>query len=360
MMPRVIAAATAACLTFSALPGATAPPNAPGTTFDELSRLKPGQRIRVGTSASDTVEGGFVAVSEGRLVLDRAAIAKHLPAGAPIDTVRTVWVRDRNTKRVALTSGVIGGLAGGILFGYMSRGLCDYEGCRDDWPGVALLGVVVGGGASALTGAVIGATVPRWRRVYSAEAPAHAGGLSVSFVSLGDGASPSGRIGSASLHLGYNRGLDSVAPGGALGGSLRLMANLGHVRPGLEGGRYALGGHDFVTPRGQRRDGDESLLHFGPVVSVGPSRGRFQPYALAGVGLYDWKAIGPTAVDPQGESLGSSRRSFLGGNLGGGVRAHAARALSFELEGRWHTNLDDVGRRRLSVLTLNAGVTFDW
>ena len=97
------------------------------------------------------------------------------------------------------------------------------------------------------------------------------------------------------------------------------------------------------------------------------ARGRVRPYALASLGFYGWKTFDPQVLDPgSGVTEPASRRDFLGGSLGGGVRVHTAGA-SFGLEGRWHTNISGVPQmalhepaQRLSVLSLTVGATLHW
>jgi hypothetical protein len=64
----------------------------------------------------------------------------------------------------------------------------------------------------------------------------------------------------------------------------------------------------------------------------------------------------------------AQRFQFLGGSLGGGVRARATDHLSLGLEGRWHTNISGLQevarhgneRQRFSLLSLTGGATLIW
>jgi hypothetical protein len=262
---------------------------------------------------------------------------------------------------------VIGGLAGGVLVGLAAGASCEVDSCRDDWLVAAVIGLAAGGAAGALTGSLIGAASPRWRLVYAAGSAGQSGAPPASSVAVAERSPRSVRIGSASLHLGYAKALDSMAPGGGAGGSLSWTAELGKVAPSLEIGWCGLGSHDLLTPRGESLHYEESLLYFGPAVSVGPSRGRVRPYARASLGFYSWKTFDPQVLDPEsGVTEPVSHRDFLGGSLSGGVRLHTAGA-SFGLEARWHTNVSGVPQmaihepaQRLSVLSLTAGATLHW
>ena len=113
---------------------------------------------------------------------------------------------------------------------------------------------------------------------------------------------------------------------------------------------------------------EESVFFAGPLVCLGPSRGRLRPYAVAGLGYYRWTAFDPQVLDPRsGVETPTSTRDFLGGSLAGGVRIQAGPTVSFELEGAFHTNLSAVPEvaageteRRLQVLSVTAGVSLRW
>jgi len=367
MISRAIAVVAGACVSLSAPPGTAATPAVPETAAAALSRLRPGQHVRVAATGSDTIEGRFVTIRDGHLVLDRTGFVGSSSSSVPIESVRTAWVRGRGTKTGAVVGGVVGGLAGGVLVGFASGASCEVDSCRDDWLVAAVIGLAVGGAAGALTGSLIGAASPRWRVVYAAGSAGQSGAPPASSVAVGERSPRSDRIGSASLHLGYAKALDAIAPGGGAGGSLSWTAELGKVAPSLEIGWYGLGSRDLLTPRGESLHYEESLLYFGPAVSVGPSRGRVRPYARASLGFYSWKTFDPQVLDPEsGVTEPVSHRNFLGGSLSGGVRLHTAGA-SFGLEGRWHTNVSGVPQvalhepaQRLSVLSLTVGATLHW
>ncbi len=329
-----------------------APPSA-RIPLGAWSRLKPGSYIRIALPNSKTVEGRLAAIRGGRLILDGPS--QH----APIEGVQTVWVRSRATKKGAIAGGVIGGVAMGAFAGLMSRALC--EGSCDWTPAVAA-GLAVGGSGGALVGSLVGGSMPRWDRVHSDEA------LGASFVPSGQAASMRGRIGSASLHLGYNRALDSLAAPGATGWHLNLGTESGWLVPSIETGRYLLGASSVYTARGETLRYEESLFHVGSSLSVGPPHGPVRPYALVGLGYYNWTAFDPQVLDPRsGIEKPASQRGLLGGSLGGGIRARASGAFSLGLEGRWHRNISHVPQmaidettRRLSLLSVTGFVTASW
>jgi hypothetical protein len=175
-------------------------------------------------------------------------------------------------------------------------------------------------------------------------------------------------MGWASVELGYGRAFDSLAPDGGFGGRLALTADAGAVSPGLELGRQLLGRRGVRSARGDLVEYEEALTFFGPTVTITPSRGRLQPYAVTGVGLYYWQAFDPQIRDRlSGVEDAVSTRSFWGASVGGGLRVRSRGPLSFGVEGRWHTNLQPVPTvaigeplRGLRALSLRAGATLRW
>jgi hypothetical protein len=348
----------------SATQGTAATPETPVTPDDALSLLQPGDDIRVGATGADLMEGRLVAISDGRLVLDRFGIAERLPKEIPIRDVRTISVRGRGTGTGAIVGATLGGLAAAAFAVLLSQSdSC----CSQDWPDAVVVGLFFGGVVGAIPGGLVGAALPQWHRVYSAKSPTEGDALSESFVPVGEAPPKIGRSGSVALHISYNRALDAIAPGGGSGWRLSWTVRRGTVSPSLEIGRYHLGSRDTLTARGEGLSYEERLLHFGPAVAVGPSHGTVRPYALASLGYYRWQAFDRRNIyPPPGAEEAVSYRDFLGGSVGGGVRLTTG-ALSGELEGRWHTNISrgpDTGAnepaRRLSLLSLNAGASLSW
>jgi len=311
----------------------TAPSRSDAATAAEaMSSLRVGQIVRVAAGGQTVMEGRFVAVRDGRLVLD------HPANSLPLEAVETVWVRERRAAQGATTGGILGGLAIGVYFGMAGVAMCERDTCDSEFVKFGAVGALLGGLGGGATGAAIGSAFVHWRRLDFEKADAAtpnprpasplAQATPVAAPALLD------IIDSLSLHVGGDKALDSRAPSGGVGGRLCLSAHLNdRVAPSLEIGRYR-----------------DSLLHFGPAVTVDLARGRVRPYALASVGRYTWNA-----------------RSFIGGSLGGGVRLHGKSPFSFGAEGRWHSNVTNVPEvpsgeagRRLSALTLTAGATVTW
>ncbi len=326
-----------------------------------LERLQPGQSVRIATAGNAKAEGRFTAVREGRLLLEDSKLAARFPDGVPLENVQKAWVRGRGTKTGAIVGGAVGGAATAALFGFFVYAMCEVDSCRDDWPTGAAIGLAVGGTAGALTGGLIGSASPQWHTL--------PGGMPSVFT---PGASRRNPIGSASLQLGYGRGLDGIAPGGAAGWRLSLAREGGaigpnlEIRPSLEIGRQILGQRWNPAPNGERAAYRESMTYLGPAFAVAPARGAVQPYALASAGFYRWHAVDPISLEQLEEGYAPTLdHDFLGASLGGGLRIDTGRPLSFGVEGRWHTNLTrgpyvEGSYRRLSALSITGGATLRW
>jgi hypothetical protein len=134
-------------------------------------------------------------------------------------------------------------------------------------------------------------------------------------------------LGSASVHLGYEKALDEIAPSGGAGGHAGWTAQLGWINPGFEIGRLGL-----VRPHAAHAAGGDSSvrrirLYLGPIVCFGRHR-HGSPYGLAGLGFYRWKAFDPQVLDPVRRGSADLDPRFPGRSIGGGVRLHATRTLS--------------------------------
>jgi hypothetical protein len=355
-----LAAATVEPETASATQGTVATPEESESTDDALSFLQPGMRIRVAATNADVTEGRFVAVRGGRLVLDRVGIGAQLPNDVPVGSVRSVWVRGRATGSGAL----VGAALGGVTVAVLGMVIAHDPDSGGSVPKAAVGGLLLGGLLGSLPGSIVGAACPRWRLAYAAGEADERVTTRLSFIPMGPAPPKTEWIGSASLYVGHNRALDSVAPGGAAGWLVSLTSRRRVVSPSLELGSYRLGSRETPTARVGRVRYNESLFHFGPAVSVGPSRGLVRPYLIASTGFYNWTAFNPGVLDLRtGDTHPTTGRGCLGGSIGGGVRVHVIGALVLGLESRWHTNLSggtDSNGRRLSVLTLHAGATLNW
>jgi hypothetical protein len=148
-----------------------------------------------------------------------------------------------------------------------------------------------------------------------------------------------------------------------------LSAQLpGGLAPGLEFGRFDLGGGSVLSPRGRALDFNESVRHFGLTLTKTRDRGRLRPYGLASVGHYSWRGFDSLALHPHFDYFDSeTHRSFFGASLGGGVRYRARPHLSLEMEGRWHTSLHKVAQptfdgpmQHWNLVSLTAGAKLLW
>lgn len=149
----VVAALTALVLAF-------APPALPldGQGAAALEAIPPGQKLRVWT-AEEWIEGYYVAVRDGQLVLDWPA------STVPVTDIERLWKRDRRTGPMAIGAG--GAWAGIMLsFGWVLFSFCGgFSGECDglvEFAGVTILTT----GAAAAVGAVFGSALPRWRLIH--------------------------------------------------------------------------------------------------------------------------------------------------------------------------------------------------
>jgi len=113
-----------------------------------LSRVRPGQMIRVSTRDQGRVEARF---------------GSRDIAATSIDSL---WVRGRSTGTGAIVGGLtLGAIAFAIVSGACSPG-ADCSGVEG--PAAAAVGLAGG----ALVGALIGSTMPSWKLRYAREGPA--------------------------------------------------------------------------------------------------------------------------------------------------------------------------------------------
>lgn len=128
-----------------------------GLDSSSIVMLKPNRFVRIQLPDLGRVQGtvGFLTATE--MVLRTEAETRTVSLGA----VDTLWVRGRNTKAGAIIGAIVG-LGGGIFLGLLAEGLCEYD-CGGN---VAVPVALVGMGAGALSGAVVGSAIPRWRRAY--------------------------------------------------------------------------------------------------------------------------------------------------------------------------------------------------
>ena len=127
-----------------------------------LARLGAGQRVRIVTRDSEFVEGSVMAASPNLLRL-RTDGTLILPASR----VDSLWVRGGSH---AGTGALIGGAVLGIGLGVLAQGFSHAEGgCNEPGygrgcgPAPFFEGLLIGGAAGALVGALIGAPFPKWQ-----------------------------------------------------------------------------------------------------------------------------------------------------------------------------------------------------
>jgi hypothetical protein len=352
--------------------------SAEGETASEvLSRLSRGQRVRVQAVGAKEIEGHFVAVRDGRVVIDRPAAALAL------DAIHGVWIRDRAAATGAAIGGGLIGVATAGLFALVGYASCREADCMGTAVGMGAAGLLLGAAAGGATGGLAGAAVPRWRRVYPSDTRGNPGGTAVTderarsvetptptpsaaeirTPEAAEVRDPFDAIASASLHAGYGRSFDSESPSGGVGARFSLSPELkGGVRPGVEVGRIGLGVQHRFAPTSQRLESSESVVHFGLTAALGPSRGTLRPYAIVGIGHYTWSAHDHSFHEGLGVRKSVNRELFLGGSIGAGARVHTAGPLYLGMEGRYHTRLANQGRgeREFRVLSLTAGATLAW
>ncbi len=123
-----------------------------------LGQVKVGSRLKVGLPGAAWI-GTYQSFGAGDLVLARDSLTKHLR----LDAITGLWVPGRATKAGAIVGAVAGAVAGGFL-GLVVAGVCDAN-CPSQ-----ATGMLVGGGLGAVSGlglgAIVGAAIPKWRRIY--------------------------------------------------------------------------------------------------------------------------------------------------------------------------------------------------
>ena len=323
-------------------------PSREGAAF-ALAQLQPGERVRIAVPDGKILEGRFVAVRDGDLILDGP------PARIPAAAVQKVWIRGRAVK--------LGAIIGGVAFGLFTGALGGLSGafCESNCEGAVIQGAAVGAGggaaAGALAGGLAGAAFPKWRRV------------DLTSLATRRRTPAADRTGALSFQGGWARGRDLRAGNGGLGGRLGLSAELpGGFATSLEWGQFDLGVGQVITPRGRLLHYDESVSHAGVAVTKTRDHGRLRPYALASLGRYSWHGFDALSLHPDLDyGTAVTYRSFFGASLGGGLRLRTERRLSFEMEGRWHTSLREVARptfegpgQHWNMVSLAAGAKVSW
>jgi hypothetical protein len=139
----------------------------PEALASALSRLKPGRLLRIVTIDAGTGEGWgegrFGGVREGRLILEPSEIAKRLPNGVPLETVKKAWVRGRGTDRGAIIGATVGAAMGAFAGGGMAMGYCSVPAeCLGEAARTAVLSGLINGAGFGIVGMLVGSLIPQW------------------------------------------------------------------------------------------------------------------------------------------------------------------------------------------------------
>jgi|SRR5688572_29019025 len=117
-------------------------------------RVKPGREVWVTTNTGSLVHGEIAAISDSSLNIreqDREVTIR-------LDDVRLVEGRD-GLKNGFLIGGASGAAAGGVLFGWLSSAICEYE-CNGAEGGAVLLGAAGGLAVGGLLGVMVDGLIP--------------------------------------------------------------------------------------------------------------------------------------------------------------------------------------------------------
>lgn len=122
------------------------------TEAGEDSSLAAGTLLRVTAPrvSKGRLEGTLLSASESQIVLAVPGAGPRTIARS--DVRRLEW--SRGYHRHPIPGAIVGGLIGGVFFGYASLGLCESDSCS-----VSLAAVGVGAALGALPGAGIGALI---------------------------------------------------------------------------------------------------------------------------------------------------------------------------------------------------------
>ena len=119
--------------------------------------LKPDRFVRIQVPDLGRVQGTVGSRVGGDLVLESDGGSRRVHLAA----VDTLWVRGRAIKQGAIVGALLG-LGGGLALGAIGDALCEYD-CGGNY---TVTGGFLGTLFGAATGAVVGAAIPRWRRVF--------------------------------------------------------------------------------------------------------------------------------------------------------------------------------------------------
>lgn len=259
-------------------------------------------------------------------------------------SVEALWTQSRRTWLGAGIGGGTGAILG-VLAAGVGEGLCEYE-CGDTGTGTYIAAGLLGAGAGALLGGLIGSAFSRWDLQVEQEADGH-GWRPGAEVYRRPGP-PDARAGTASESSPL-RGRTGwlVGQGGA-----SLSSRSGSTQVGL-----LLGGA-IVADFGALRIGPEVLVGgigasqgvvvYGGVVQVPLGRGRFEPYIMAGAGGQSWKSAGP--------DFDQVDASLFALNGGVGFRFPAASRSAVGAELRAHHSVQNYDGSEPWLFTLAATI----
>lgn len=309
-----------------------------------LVALKSGTRLRLQVEGGRLLEGKFLGLEDDALLLAIEQQSRTVPFAQAIG----LWRLGRATKSGARKGAFIGGVGGavglGMLF-YLAANLCDSEDCPQDntsfaaWG--AIIGLVFGAGAGALTGATVGAAFPQWRPVYLMR-----GRAGEPVRSREPGRQPPSGFGSASLFFGmaFDRSPDRA--GGSFLARVNLMAHLTpHVALGPEIGYFEM-----------------KVKEATPAAGIVPTRRRSEAWQVTAALRY---ALRPEKLGPYGVVgagyYNSHSLSYLGYHFGVGVSfSHPDRRFLLAAEWRWHANLQHLAGSKPRFMTILAGAGLLW
>jgi hypothetical protein len=146
--PTVVELGTQVSKRTSGQPAQSTPPPA------AWRRVKPGREVWVTTNTGSLVHGKVAAISDSSLNIreqDREVTIR-------LDDVRLVEGRD-DLKNGFLIGGASGAAAGGVLFGWLSSAICEYE-CNGVDGGAVLLGAAGGLAVGGLLGVMVDGLIP--------------------------------------------------------------------------------------------------------------------------------------------------------------------------------------------------------
>ena len=318
----------------------------PLSTSAPLSGLEAGQRIRVLAPPEARREGEVRTVDSAASVLKVEFDPGVVESGAEVQqvdfgSIQSVWTNRRYVWPGAGWGAAAGIVLGGLFGAAIGEGLEDV----DSGAAIAVYGLL-GAGAGAIVGAIVGSSMSGWRHVYDAEpdgrgwqpvpiagrdAPGAAATLPDSEVHEADrlrgrsGWLTARAGGWLSTWNGYSGSSGGITHGGILLGA-SILADFGALRVGPE----ALYG--FLS--------DQNVFSYGGLFEIPVLRRGGETYLLVGAGGQQWIQDEPSAetLDYGAFAIngGAGMRFPVGARtaLGGELRVHFA-AFDDDLDTPW-------------------------